>query len=69
MEKYEKPGERLVSKVPNEAYKEGHNAVFGVTYKLFYTDGSQKRQKFDNKEAAMWFIHNEGDHLVGYMEV
>lgn len=29
MEKYEKPGERLVSKVPNEAYKNNYDAIFG----------------------------------------
>lgn len=29
MEKYEKPGERLVSKVPNKAYKDNYDAIFG----------------------------------------
>lgn len=29
MEKYEKPGERLVSKVPNDAYKDNYDKIFG----------------------------------------
>lgn len=29
MEKYEKPGERLVSKVPNKEYKDNYDSIFG----------------------------------------
>lgn len=29
MEKYEKPGERLVSKIPNKEYKDNYDSIFG----------------------------------------
>lgn len=69
MEKYEKPGERLVSKVPNKEYKDNYDGIFGVMYKVFYSDGSQKMHKFPDDAEAEWFLHNEGDHLINFIKL
>lgn len=35
-----------------------------VKYKLEYSDGIIRIKDFVSEQAAQWFIHNEGDHLV-----
>lgn len=36
MERYERPGEKLQSKVPNDAYREGWDRIFGKKTKLVH---------------------------------
>jgi hypothetical protein len=65
MEKYEHPGEKIHSKAPTKEYKDNYEEVFGVKYRLFFSDGTQQVVKYPNKKEAEWAIHNEGDHVVG----
>ena len=37
--------------------------------KLKYSDGKERVKTFDNWDDALWYIHNEGDHLIYYEEV
>jgi hypothetical protein len=67
--RYEDPTQRLHSHNWSEEYKENHGAIFGVKYKLFYSNGDQATKTFKNKEEAGWYIYNEGDHLTGFIEV
>ena len=43
MEKYERPGERLVSKVPNDKYKENYDKIFGK--KETWLDRKEKEEQ------------------------
>ena len=69
MNKYEDPTQRLHSHGWSEEYKENYDAIFGVKYKFFYSDGEQETKKFSNDKEALWFIHNEGDHLMNYIKL
>jgi hypothetical protein len=69
MNKYEDPTQRLSSKGWSKEYKENFSEIFGVKYRFYYSDNTQDTHRFKNKEEAMFFIHNEGDHLIGYIEL
>ena len=69
MEKYEDPTVRLTSRTWSDDYKKNHEKIFGVKYKLFYSNGDQKTIKFSTQQEADWFMHNEGDHLVDYIKL
>lgn len=48
MEKYEQPGERLVSKVPNKAYKDNYDSIFGK--KESWLDRREREAEMQEKE-------------------
>ena len=84
MNKYEDPTQRLHSHNWSEEYKENYEKVFGkketwlerrareeqrVTMKLSYTNGDVFNKTFATRKDADWFIQNEGDHLVAFVEI
>lgn len=38
----------------------------GVRVHLVYSNGISYYKDFENKDDALKFIHNEGDHLIDY---
>ena len=69
MNRYEDPTVRLTASTWSDDYKKNYDDIFGVKYKLFYSDGSQSYQKFKNDKEANDFFHLEGDHLLSYIKV
>lgn len=69
MNKYEDPTQRLHSHNWSEEYKDNYEAVFGVKYKIFYTNGEQESKKFPTREDALDYINLEGDHVISYIEL
>ena len=48
MEKYEQPGERLVSKVPTKEYKDNYDTIFGK--KESWLDRKEREAEMKNEE-------------------
>jgi hypothetical protein len=40
-----------------------------ITIIAWYVDGTVAAFGFDSKEDLIWWVHNEGDHLVEYEQV
>ncbi len=40
-----------------------------VVYDFIYSDGKVVRKTFPNDREAIWYAHNEGDHLYQYIKV
>ena len=42
------------------------NGNHRYSLRIEYTDQTYLIKEFDTKEEAYWFVHNEGDHVLGY---
>ena len=69
MNKYEDPTQRLTSHNWSEEYKDNYEAVFGVKFKLFYSNGDQVTRRFDTKEDALDYIDKAGHRITNYIEL
>ncbi len=40
-----------------------------VKYKFIYNTGETVIKEFENDNEALWYAHNEGDHLIVYYKL